>query len=108
MANPAWVEGKSGNPGGRPKMPEELRRAFQETSAVALATLKSIVTGEDDTAKAGDRIRAAEVLLDRAWGKPVQQVDADVHDTRATVDTSKLTPDQKDALAALAVASLEG
>lgn len=107
MSGKVGDKGYTGNPGGRPKMPEELRRAFQETSSLALATLKSILDGSDDTAKSGDRIRAAEVLLYRAWGKPVQSVEADVHDTRTMVDTSKLTDDQRAAIVALAVASIE-
>ena len=102
---PVGTKGYTGNPGGRPKMPEELKRAFQEATPVALATLLQIAQeGENE----GARVRASEALLDRAWGKPVQQVEADVHDSRPTVDTSKLTPDQKAVLAALAVESIGG
>ena len=61
--------------GGRPKMPEDLKKAFKEACPDALRVLVKIVNDED--AKHGDRIRAAEVILDRGYGKPVQAVDLD-------------------------------
>lgn len=67
--------GQSGNPGGRPKMPEEIRDMFREISPRACEVLCEIIN--DHRAKNSDRIRAAEVILDRAWGKPRQQVDLD-------------------------------
>ena len=67
--------GQSGNPGGRPKMPEEIRDMFREISPRACEVLCDIIN--DHKAKNADRIRAAEVILDRAWGKPRQQVDLD-------------------------------
>ncbi len=67
--------GQSGNPSGRPKVPEEVKAAFREHTQQALDTLVSII--ESESAKDADRIRAAEVILDRGWGKPVQGVDVD-------------------------------
>jgi len=89
-------------------MPDELREAFRASSPKALAALNAILSGEDESAKAGDRIRASEVILDRAWGKPVQAIEADIQDSRPTVDTSKLTPEQKAVLATLAISQMEG
>ena len=58
--------GQKGNPGGRPALPDELREAFRALTPKALATLERVVEeGEKDS----DRVRAAEVILDRAWGK---------------------------------------
>jgi len=73
MSNPIGKPGYTGNPGGRPKMPPELREAIQGHSAKAVEVLASILA--DPAAKAADRIRAAEVLLARAWGLPVQAVE---------------------------------
>lgn len=67
--------GQSGNPGGRPRVPEEVKEAFRAASGDACRVLCEIVN--DFSAKDSDRIRAAEVILDRAWGKPVQAVDVD-------------------------------
>lgn len=61
--------------GGRPKLPEELKEAFQRASPRALEVLVKIVN--DDEAKDADRIRAAEVIFDRGYGKPRQAVDLD-------------------------------
>lgn len=63
--------GASGNPGGRPKLPEdvkhvrELAREYTQDAILALA----------DTVKNGGwsaRVSAATALLERGWGKPEQ------------------------------------
>lgn len=61
--------------GGRAQLPEELKEAFQRASPRALEVLVKIVN--DDEAKDADRIRAAEVIFDRGYGKPRQAVDLD-------------------------------
>jgi hypothetical protein len=73
---PAWKKGQSGNPKGRPKLPD-----IREALAKVLADEKDGITALEATlaalrAKAvrGD-VRAAEVLLDRAFGKSAQTVD---------------------------------
>lgn len=63
------------NQGGRPKTPERVKLAFREHSEEALNVLVSIMN--DENLKAGDRIRAAEAILDRAWGKPYQAIQVD-------------------------------
>lgn len=68
-----FVKGQSGNPNGRPKMPKDLKEAFKAASPKALEILKKILA--DPEAKDGDRLRAAEIILDRAYGKPAQAVD---------------------------------
>jgi len=70
-----FAKGQSGNPGGRPKVPEDIRQAFREASPQACETLVKIIN--DPAAKDSDKIRAAETILDRAYGKPVQAVDLD-------------------------------
>lgn len=81
MANPqnlrpAWKKGQTGNPKGRPKMPD-----IREALARVLADEKDGVTALEATLKAlrakairGD-VRAAEALLDRAFGKSPQTLD---------------------------------
>lgn len=61
--------------GGRKQLPEELKQAFRDTGPKALEVLTRILT--DETAKDSDRIRCAEIILDRGYGKPVQAVDLD-------------------------------
>jgi hypothetical protein len=71
-----FKKGQSGNPKGRPKLPD-----IKEALAKVLADEKDGYSALEATlmalrAKAvkGD-IRAAEALLDRAFGKPRQSVD---------------------------------
>lgn len=66
---------KGNTTGGRTKMPEEMKQAFRAAAPDALRVLVRIVN--DEEAKHGDRIRAAEVILDRGYGKPLQAVDVD-------------------------------
>lgn len=74
---------------GRPKspLPPHDRQAFAEYarsfSHVAIDRLAKIVTGSKSETTA---IQAAQVLLDRAWGKPHQSADLDatVHHQVAT------------------------
>ena len=65
--------GISGNPGGRPKMPEEFRQLARENSIPALQVVVNILKNPASANK--DRLKAAEIILDRAWGKPVQGVE---------------------------------
>jgi len=61
--------------GGRPRLPEELKEAFRAKSTDALNVLVRIVN--DQGAKDTDRIRAAEIILDRGYGKPQSSVEID-------------------------------
>lgn len=66
--NPSWVKGgPSPNPGGRPPGPIRLRERYKQDEGddVLYDRLIGIVrTGED-----GDSIKAAQVLLERVYGK---------------------------------------
>jgi hypothetical protein len=75
-----FEKGKSGNPSGRPKTPPEIKEAFTKLVPRALQTLQEILS--DPEARQGDKIRASEVILDRALGKAVQQIDANLTDKR--------------------------
>lgn len=68
-----FVKGYGG--GGRKRLPEDLKEAFRAAAPDALAVLKRILLNEE--AKDADRIRCAEIILDRGYGKPVQAVDLD-------------------------------
>lgn len=89
--------------GGRPKMPEELKKAFQDRTKDALDTLVDVMKNSD---RGSDRVKAAEAILDRSWGRPVQQIDANVNDGSTVIDTSKLSSEKLAVLAELAIESL--
>jgi len=68
-----FAPGKSANPGGRPKIPEEVRDAARALSLEAIKILAGVMRGAKT--RPGDKIRAAETLLNRAWGTPASSVE---------------------------------
>jgi hypothetical protein len=66
-----WPKGVSGNPGGRSKIVAHVQELAREQTATAIETLTSIMTNPKCTDAA--RVSAANALLDRGYGKPLQQ-----------------------------------
>ncbi len=64
--------GKSGNPGGRPKGIDRVRDLCRAKTELAVLTLASIMVNK--RVNAGARVRAAQEILDRGWGKPNQPI----------------------------------
>jgi hypothetical protein len=94
--------GQSGNPNGRPKRPDtiethkiiaDVKMLARECAPQAISTLKAIMLSE--RAPAAARISAASSILDRAHGKPKQEMEI------RRPDLSRLTDDELDALEAL-------
>lgn len=71
-----WVKGcPSPNPSGRPKQSVEVVEASRAHTAECIETAVMVMR----TAKRlSTRLRAAEVILDRAWGRPSQSVSVDI------------------------------
>lgn len=71
-----WKKGQSGNPAGRrPEGVEEIRSLARKHTG---ASIKALVQGLKDE-NGRTRIAAAEVLLDRGWGKATQHIEATVN-----------------------------
>lgn len=66
-----FLPGKSGNPGGRPRVIGHVRDMAQRHADDAISTLAEIMV--DSEAPAAARITAACALLDRGYGRPVDQ-----------------------------------
>lgn len=67
-----FQKGQSGNPSGRPKQTQEQKDALamiKELAPVAVEWLREVLTSEKT--KPEIRLRAIEMVLDRAYGKPV-------------------------------------
>lgn len=68
----------SPNPGGRPKSLGERIRCETKEGSDVLDFLLAVMTGREKGAKLEHRLQAAQMIMDRGWGKPVQQVDQTV------------------------------
>jgi hypothetical protein len=75
--------GESRNPGGNPVMTKELKRAFREKTLDCLNILYECMMSPKT--RPFDRIRAAECILDRGWGRPRESVDIDFQTTAPIV-----------------------
>jgi hypothetical protein len=70
----------SPNPGGRKKAIKEVIELAQRQTEESIKALVSIRDGKGYPAQA--RVAAAQALLDRAWGKPMQSVSQTVQEHR--------------------------
>ena len=70
-----FAPGQSGNPGGRPRLPEDAKQLARGYTRKAIETLATVM--QNDDAPAAARVTAASTLLDRAWGKAPQHITTD-------------------------------
>ncbi len=66
-----FKKGESGNPGGRRKLPAEMREMFQAKAPEAFEVLCKHLHASDPRVS----VSAATQILDRAYGRPVQSID---------------------------------
>lgn len=67
-----FVKGQSGNPAGQRKIPECVIAAAKAYTPLAIETLAECCDRKTDPRV---RVMAAEALLNRAWGKPVERTE---------------------------------
>jgi hypothetical protein len=67
-----FPKGRSPNPGGRPRVLKDIQELAREKSPEALETLADIMANQK--APAAARVAAANALLDRGYGRPLQSL----------------------------------
>ena len=67
-----FAPGQTGNPGGRPRLPEDVKALARSYTREAIETAAEIMRNSDETGTA--RMSAVNTILDRAWGKPAQHI----------------------------------
>ena len=102
-----WKPGRSGNPQGRPKETEDMRKArelAQQHSVRAVNRLVKLLGSKNESVV----IRAAEVILDRGLGKPVTMIDMlnsgasiQPEQEKRTADFSRLTKEERQVISDL-------
>lgn len=65
-----FEKGRSGNPGGRPKLEGEIRSLAQKHGKAALKRLVELMAAKNERVA----VAAAQAILDRACGKPPQGI----------------------------------
>jgi hypothetical protein len=82
-----WIKGQSGNPAGRPKGKTLAQQCRQNSGRVLSRLVFWLEQDENPSAS----IRAAEILLDRGFGKPVLPVADGTDHPALELDLSGMT-----------------
>ena len=85
-----FLKGVSGNAGGRKRMPEDVKEAFKSAGMDAFRVLREILLNTEAADR--DRIRAAEIILERGYGKPVQAVSMEPNEDGEALGVVVLAP----------------
>lgn len=74
----SFKPGQSGNPAGRPKETEAVRKAKEGMSKMTPQVVKQMQEAlNDPETKLSDKIKIWEIIFDRVMGKPQQAVEVD-------------------------------
>lgn len=91
--NPNWKAGLSGNPGGRPKAEGEVTALARARGKTAFERLCTLMDSDNEMVV----LRACEAILDRAYGRPRQALDAAGDPERpmgVVIVPAELTPEE--------------
>ena len=96
MAGHKWQKGQSGNPGGRPRVPDDLKKSCRRLAAKGMKVLEEIISSKDTFGEDGKRtamgaspsekIAAIKLAMEYGYGKPVQPIEGKGEDGNIVVE----------------------
>jgi hypothetical protein len=93
-----WPKGVSGNPGGRPKLPEEIKEIKEQTLQKAIIILHDIIEDPDfmKKLKPQDQARMIEIAYDRFGLPKVTETKLEVTDNSSIAERMKKAQERLD------------
>lgn len=95
MSSTKWQKGKSGNPGGRPRVPDDLKKSCRRLALVGMKRIEDIL--RDKNADRREVIAATKLCMEYGYGKPVQPIGGDVEGGNIVVHVLTLTEPEEGA-----------
>lgn len=83
MSSTKWQKGRSGNPGGRPRVPDDLKKSCRRLAMRGMKVLEEIINSRDEWvdgkrvaigASPSEKTAAIKLALEYGYGKPVQPI----------------------------------
>lgn len=87
--NGRFIKGNRGNPGGKPKIPQEVKQFCREKSMKWL--LKMDALGDKETTQEKDLIAIARLFLEYGYGRPAAEFDRE----RLDIEVKRLAMDER-------------
>jgi len=83
--------GQSGNPNGRPKIPDDVRAMLKAACPKAIKILLDMV--DDPKTKPDLRVKCIEIVMDRVYGRATQPIDNNITNNTIPQNITDLTVD---------------
>lgn len=84
-----FQKGVSGNPSGRPRIPDDLKKSCRRLALVGMKRIEEIL--RDKNADRREVIAATKLCMEYGYGKPVQPLSGDGEGGTIVVQVLKLT-----------------